>query len=395
MDNQTQATNTAPAPQTQADNLPPKSTYNPLMDNVSEKPYSMQSVSVDPTQLNNYIPEPVYQPQAVGGRENPYDKIKEQSGTAAPSGGGASGGNNIQDPVNPSLKQVPQSDVKEGAKYVAKVILDFYEQIHVFVNASLPISQRKLRKLENEGAIDLSVTMADGYGNTMTAGGYINDFNEAVKDTFSVDPKWRKETTPILEEVLAKRGAAMTVEQMLLFQFGKDIGIKAFQYVQIKKQQNEIINILKDIKEQYGSSQGGYSAPPPPKKDKKSEDDVTTQPYAYAPSTPPPTEDYPPINEERYNFETNETVMASTVQQMKVPSSGKARAMAQRQKEKKWKQDSDNASTSSYDAAMKERKTGVRGRKKKTVADYVRNVDKEDIVDALILSETKNEDTKK
>lgn len=380
MDNQTQQVNEQATTQ---QNVAPKPSYNPLMDNVNDKPYSVQSVNVAPEQMNTYIPEPIYQPQAVGGRENPYQKIKEQSGTATSSGSGSSANN--PPPINPSVSQLPEGERKEGAKYVAKVVLDVYEQLHVWVNASLPISQKKLRRLENEGQIDLSMQVNDGHGNIVPAGAIIDEFNNEVKDSFSVDPKWRKETTPILEEVLAKRGATMTPEQMLMFQFGKDIGMKALQFVQIKKQQSEIIQLLKDIKDSQG---GGSYTPPPPPSDVKTNNDITEQPYAYAPSNEPI------VDNSNFNFETNETVMASTVQQMKVPSTGKARVIAQREKEKKWKRDAEQSeSPLPYEKAMEQRKTGKRGRKK-SVSDYVKNVNKDDIVDALILSETKNEDSK-
>ena len=54
----------------------PKPSYNPLMDNVNEKPYSSQGITASNEQLTYAIPEPMYQPQSVGGRENPYKTIQ-------------------------------------------------------------------------------------------------------------------------------------------------------------------------------------------------------------------------------------------------------------------------------------------------------------------------------
>ncbi len=351
----------------------PKPAYNPLMDVVNEKPYSVGSFSANPEQLMGGIPEPVYQPQNIGGRENPYKTIRDQSGTSEPSGSG--GGKRDSQPVNPAMRDLPDSEKKEGAKYVAKMIMDIHEQIYVFLNSTLPISQKKLRKLQAEQQIDLNMPVTDG----ATAGQIIEEFNNEVKDALVLDPKWRKETTPILEAVLAKRGAAMTDEQMLLFQYGKKLGIDGIQYFGIKKQQGEIFQLLIDLKERYDSSGGNGYMPPRPEPQQRTE-----QPYAYAPETQN-------VNSDTFNFDDNEAVMSQTVTQMRVPKTGKERSIAQRQKETKWAKDSEQALTP-YEIAMEERKTGKKGRAKKSPTDYVKAVDKDEIVDALILSETKNSD---
>jgi hypothetical protein len=88
--------------------------------------------------------------------------------------------------------------------------------------------------------------------------------------------------------------------------------------------------------------------------------------------------------------------MNSTVQQMKVPSTGKARVIAQIEKEKTWKKDAESASGgSSYEQAMRDRKNaGKRGRKK--AKDYIQEVqmDEEQIAEAIILNETLNQPKK-
>lgn len=359
----------------------PKPSYNPLMDNVNEKPYSVTNVTVSQDQLQYDIPEPVYQPQAIGGRQNPYETIREGMAGSFPEGATSK---RDSSPVNPALKDLPDSEKKEGAKYVAKMVMDIYEQIHVWVNTTLPINQKKLRKLQAEGQIDLSMPVADASGGTVSAGNLIDEFNNEVKDALTVDPKWRKETMPILEEVLSKRGAAMTAEQMLLFQFGKDIGIKTIQTIGIKKQQEEIIQLLVDLKERYEGSGGSGYMPPRPEATPQPQQ-RTEQPYAYA----QPTAD---VNSDTFNFDDNEAVMSQSVEQMRVPKTGKERSIAQRQKEKKWKEDSEKG-MSPYEIAKQQRMTGKRGRGKKSPSDYVQAVDKDDIVDALVLSETKNQDS--
>lgn len=359
----------------------PKPAYNPLMDVVSEKPYSVQNVAVDQNQLSSGIPEPTYQPQSIGGRQNPYKTIRDGGSMM---GAGADDSDKKSSSVNPSMNEVPDAEKKEGAKHLAKLIVDGYEQMHGFANMGLQFNQRKLRRLESEGEIDLSIPIPDGYGNTVTAGNFIEEFNDQSKDTLTVSTQFKKEVTPILERVLAKRGAGLTDEQMLMYIFGKDIAVKGVLFYQMKGQMSDMIEI---IKEQTQAYKDGNGIKPKPKNDNKTYNDKTTQSYAYAPT---PSVD---TDASDFNFQMNETVMSATVQQMEVPKTGKERIIEQRAKEKKWKQDSENVSKpSSYQEAMAQRKTGKRGRKK-TISDYVNGVDKEAVVESIILTETKdNED---
>jgi hypothetical protein len=286
--------------------------------------------------------------------------------------------------MNPSMNELPDADKKEGAKHLAKLIVDGYEQLHHFANQGLQFSPKKLRRLEADGEIDLSIPIPDGYGNTITAGGFIQEFNEQSKDSLTVSAQFKKEVTPVLERVLAKRGAGLTDEQMLMYIFGKDIAIKGVMVYQIRGQMGDMIDIIKEQTAAY--KQGSYVPPTPtPKSDTKTKNNVTTQPYAYAPSNV----DSVSPDASDFNFQTNEVVMSSSVQQMQVPKTGKDRVIAQRAKEKKWKKDAeDAASGQSYQEVMAERKTGKRGRAKKSVSDYVKSVDKEEIASSLILNET-------
>jgi len=375
MDNFNQQEVVEQQPQTEL----PKPSYNPLMDNVNEKPYSSQGITASQEQLQYAIPEPSYQPQSVGSRENPYKTI--QNGGSMSSGGG----DKESTPINPSMNPLGDAEKKEGAKHMAKLIIDGYEQMHIFANKGLQFNPSKLRKLESEGLIDLSIPLPDGYGNTITAGGFIQEFNEQSKDSLTVSSSFKKEATPILERVLAKRGAGLTDEQMLIYIFGKDIAIKGVLFYQMKSTMNEMIEIIKQQTESYN---GGGTPPPKMPQDSKKKDDVTSQPYAYAPTQEPISD----INANDFNFQTNDTFLASKVNTMSVPSTGKERIIAQKEKEKKWKADleKNQSGGSSYEEAMAKRKTGVRG-KKKSISDYVKGADKKEITDAIILTETKDD----
>ena len=240
-------------------------------------------------------------------------------------------------------------------------------------------------KLRTFLQIDLSIAVPDGYGNTITAGSFIEEFNEQSKDALSVSPAFKKEVTPVLERVLAKRGAGLTDEQMLIYLFGKDIAVKGVIVYQMKSTMNEMIDIIRQQTEAYKQGNG---TPPSPKVEPVRAEAKTQQPFAYAASQEPVGD----VNATDFNFQDNETFVSSKVSAMSVPKTGKERLMQQIKKEKKWQQDLQGSASggSSYQEAMAQRKTGKRG-KKKSISDYVKGVDKQEITDALILNEKKDE----
>jgi hypothetical protein len=361
----------------------PKVSYNPLMDNVNEKPYSVQSISVPQEQLMGGIPEPSYQPQSISTRQNPYKQIRE-SGTM--SGGSSDDGG--EKSFNPSMNEMPNQEKKEGAKHMAKMVVDGYEQLHVFANMGLQFSPKKLTRLQSEGEIDLAIPIPDGYGNTITAGQFIQDYNEQSKDALTVSPAFKKEVTPILERVFAKRGAGLTDEQMLIYLFGKDIATKGVIFYQMKSTMGDMIEVIREQTQAYKDAYG--QAPPPPPQPKQQSSRVNTEPNGTTTYKTP--SDYVATNAADFNFQTNETVIASSVEKLEVPKSGKARIIEQKNKEKKWKE-ATSKGNSSYEQALEQRKTGKRGRKK-SVVDYINSVDVEDITDALILTETNKDEIK-
>jgi hypothetical protein len=360
---------------------PSPSNYNPFLQSVNEKPYSQMNVGVTQEQMSGAIPEPTFSPHTIDSNENPYNML---NGDGIPSGGGNQKRESA--PFNPMMNDVPDGDKKMGAQHMAKLLVDGYEQLHVFGNKALQVPERKIRKLEKEGLIDLSIPIPYEYGKTITAGEFLQDFNEQNKDALTVSKEFKKEVTPVLTRVLEKRGAGLTDEQYLGYLVGKDLVVKLVIVAQLRTTMNDMINVIKDYTE---ATRGGGGVPPQPQA-------PTPQPQAPTPTAPQPMYQEPDHSAPDFNFQDNEVVMNSTVQQMKVPSTGKARVIAQIEKEKKWKKDAESASGgSSYEQAMRDRKNaGKRGRKK--AKDYIQEVqmDEEQIAEAIILNETLNQPKK-
>jgi hypothetical protein len=369
----------------------PKS-YNPFIDVVNEKPYTQMNVNVGANQMSGSIPEPQFSPNTISSNENPYNMLNDDFGASI----GSSQKPNA--PLNPSMNNVSDADMKMGAEHMAKLFIDGYEQLHVFANKGLQISEKKLRKLEAEGEIDLSIEIPYDYGKTITAGEFVKEFNEQNKDTLTVSKEFKKEVTPVLTRVLQKRGAGLSDEQYLAFIIGKDIVVKGVIVSQVIGTQRDMINVIKEYTQAIKEN-GGVQAPKP-NVDRNTPPPPPPSNYGDydAPMDTTPTIPIIPTDTDDFNFRNNEVVVESSIQKHELPQSGKQRLMAQKKRDREIQQAMEKYSggelkTSSYDEALQKRKNnnGKRGRKSK---DYIK-MSEEQIAEAIVLNEQKPRDKDK
>jgi hypothetical protein len=256
--------------------------YNPLDEAVNEKPYSQPNFSASGDSLNQSIPEPNYTAPPIG-NENAYKDINKDN---------AGGGFNTSQTVNPSLNEVPNEDKKMAAKHLANLIMDAYEQIHVFANYSLKFPERKINKLVQDGEVDLNAPIVYDYGTTISGGEFIKQFNEQTKDTLQVSDEFKKDVKPVLQRVLEKKGAGLTDEQYLIYAFGKDAALKGVTFFQIKQQMKDVIETMKEHTQAYreataaAQQSGGTYTPPPPPQSKRERRPEPTPSYASGFSEP-------------------------------------------------------------------------------------------------------------
>ena len=238
---------------------------NPLDEAVNEKVYTRPNASFTATELNTPIAEPSFNPPP-----QPKEKAK-------------------QEPFNPDLKDVSGKDKELAASYVANMIMDGYELVHVLANNALIFNEKKLAKLERNGDIDLSLPIQYG-SQQISLGEFISKFNQNNTNLLKVTPEFRQEVMPVLIKVLEKRGAGMTDEQYLMFLFAKDIGVKsiiAFQAIgEMREMKNVMIEHTRMMKEMMSRGQMPptmQATPPPPQPEPHS-----PEPQTYTPPTMEP-----------------------------------------------------------------------------------------------------------
>jgi hypothetical protein len=352
-----------------------ESNYNPFSQNVKERDYTKVQASVSAEDLSQPIPEPKFAAQVIGRSRNPYETLSGSDGTRPSSSSSQS------ESINPSMNELSPQEKRMAAEQLVDLGLQGYEMLFYFVNKSLQVDKKKLKKLVAEGKIDPNTLIPMNNG-VISAEQFIAEYNEEVADTISVSNKFKKDIKPPLTRILEKKGLGATDEQLVVSIVVMHLvqeGTKFAQAYQLKKDMLDIIADRTQMEREQGVDTSVYTKHDKPKTAPESK---ASRPR---PADPVFTGEEEP-NAEDFNFRSNEAVMNANVRKMEVPNTGKARLMEQRKKEKIFEANAKKANSTTYEAAMAKRKsTGKRGRPKKTI------INSQDIAEAIIIKESTND----
>jgi hypothetical protein len=241
--------------------------FSPFDEPVIEKPYTRHNVRVDAKDFTNPIPEPSFTPPPMmGSTLSQEDKVKKEP----------------PPPINREMNEMSKKDKHDAAGKVAEMIMSGYKWANGFADSKLLFDQRKIAKLQKEGEIDLSVDVPISPSQSISAGEFLQEYNEQTKGTIKVSKEFEEEVTPVLTRVLEKKGIGFTDEQLLMYLFGKDLVVKGFL---IKQSLNVKKEMLETLKEATMLLRGGSTPPTPPQFQQPQQSEPTPPP---PPSTPPP-----------------------------------------------------------------------------------------------------------
>jgi hypothetical protein len=251
--------------------------FNPLDEAVNEKEYTKHNVRVNPNDFNKPIPEPSFTPPPMTGMLNEKDKPKDIK---------------PKEPFNPQAKDMSSKDKKLASKRVADMLMTAYKWANKFADNSLQFNERKVSKLVSDGQLDLNAQVPISPTDVVSAGEFIQEYNEQSKDTIVVTQEFEDEVMPVLIDVLEEEGITMTKKQELAFLIGKDVAVKSFMAYQsfgVKK------DMLKMMVEFSKVNQQSYVAPSPAPAPAPTY--TYTAPVEPQPTfTPPPTRTHDPVN---------------------------------------------------------------------------------------------------
>lgn len=185
------------------------------------------------------IPEPKPNPQSgYGGQSSSYG-----------AGMGQQGSNNGYQSVNPDLNDISEAEKQAAAEQAAEMIIAMYSGLKASAPKLFMVSQRKLKKMEEQGLINLTLRLQRSPNDPTPTSilEIVNNFNATASQGFIVSQEFKDMVKPVLTRVLKKKGVGLSDEQTLMLLFGQDIAQTAFSIFSGMRQRNEMLNQLKDI----------------------------------------------------------------------------------------------------------------------------------------------------
>lgn len=200
--------------------------FSPLDAPVKQRSYTQHHVTDVESMAE--LEEPTFQPPS-------FDEFEDGEG----------GEPEQERPFNQSYSELDGKEKTMGAKMMAEMAIDLYEKGCGLLGKLPEISEGKLDRLIAEGEIDPSIEIPTEAGN-LGVKEFASEYNDSIKDAFSVSDEFKEKVKPPLERVFKKRGIGMTDEQLLLYYFATDFGAKGVQAFMLRKTANGILESLKE-----------------------------------------------------------------------------------------------------------------------------------------------------
>lgn len=235
--------------------------FSPLDAPVKQRSYTQHNVA--DAQVLGDLEEPTFQPPSFN------DLNEDGEGESEP-----------ERPFNQSYSELDGKEKTMGAKMMAEMTLDLYEKGCGLLGKLPEISEGKLDRLIAEGEIDANIEIPTEAG-SLGVKDFAREYNDSIKDAFSVSDEFKEKVKPPLERVFKKRGIGMTDEQLLMYYFATDFGAKGVQAFMLRKTANGILDSLREntlaIKEQNAYRTSPQPQQPTPQAEVKYEPQASSE----------------------------------------------------------------------------------------------------------------------
>jgi len=214
--------------------------YNPLMnESPIEKEY--QKPNIDVNSLPKEIPTANFEkPIITFTAEEVNLNSKTEKATETPNQ------EQISNDFNPALNDLSSKEKRIAAENMADSAIGAYAFIceKVFV----PKAQINTEKIEEQiatGEMSDKITfVVDEQGNQANIREYANVFNENVSESLEVSDEFVNKVREPLIRICQKRNFAMSDEQFVALEFGKDLLAKGMVVYELKKSTKTITNMI-------------------------------------------------------------------------------------------------------------------------------------------------------
>ena len=212
------------------------------------------------------IPEPQFQEQQA----RPMNNFGDAKFSSQPQANGSSSSphssQQTAQPVNPEFQEMPDAEKQAAAEQAAEMILSLYGGIKGAAPKLIVITERKLKKMEKDGLINLSIPLQTSPNNPTRVNilDIIKQFNASVSEGYTVSEEFKATVRPALIRVLKVNGIGLNDTQFLMFAFGQDLIQTIFHLIDGMRQRKEVLDQLKEINENIKNGTMNFAPPPPP-----------------------------------------------------------------------------------------------------------------------------------
>lgn len=243
--------------------------YSPLGESVTEKDY--RTPKVENTSQIGEIDEPYFE------RPTLEDLVQSNSEDTEES----------ENPfAQPEINEMSSAAQEESAKGLVEMSLNLYSLGCKGMGSLAKISEKRLNKLIEEGAIDIGLRVPVDRFNTASVPEIVENFNSEVGDAFVVSEEFKEEVRPIMTRVFVKNGWGMTDEQQLMMLFGMDIVQKGSVVLQMRKAAQFQLDTFMEMTDINNQRNATFEPSPPPVEPDISENQTPQQEEEEVAETP-------------------------------------------------------------------------------------------------------------
>lgn len=199
--------------------------FSPLDAPVKERSYTQHNIS--DAKIMEDLEEPTFQPPS-------FSDMDDDDSEAEPSR-----------PFNQNYSELDGKEKTMGAKMMVEMAIDLYEKGCGLLGKLPEMSEAKLDRLISEGEIDSNIQIPTESGD-LAVKDFAREYNDSIKDAFSVSDDFKEKIKPPLERIFKKRGIGMTDEQLVGYYLITDLGTKGVQAFMLRKTTNGILDMLRE-----------------------------------------------------------------------------------------------------------------------------------------------------
>jgi len=155
---------------------------------------------------------------------------------------------------NPAVSQMSASDKEKAAAALVDVILNVWGFIKMAAGSKAGINIEKVKELATASKLDMNAPIPIGPNEYVTFAQMVESFNAQAPAAFTVSDDFKNKVREPMIREFVKRDIGLTDLQLLMVYWGIEIATTGWNFIDLKKQGNKIIENQMEIFKQLGAA---------------------------------------------------------------------------------------------------------------------------------------------